>query len=164
MSSHGMSRRLEDLADFFQPKVAAFLAASQAAGYPLRLTRTLTDQTTQAALYAVGRRPLTGQETDRLRQEGLFPASQAAPVTNAPDARSTPHGPLWEGKALAFDCIPLTPTGAAWWGAPDQVWRVLYRLAERHGLDALGDPWGEYLSFDKGHFAEPGWKIYQALP
>ena len=156
-----MSRKLDDLASFFQPKIAAFLTASQAAGYPLKLTRTLTDQATQAALYAVGRRPLTAPEADRLRTEGLFPASQATPVTNAADARSTPHGPLWEGKALAIDVVPLTPAGAAWWGAPNQVWQLLYTLAERYGLDALGDPWGQFVSWDKGHFQEPGWKVYQ---
>lgn len=60
---------------------------------------------------------------------------------------------------LAFDCIPTDEAGRPIWDATPQVWEKLYKVAEEVGLDALGDPWGEYLPWDLGHFQEPGWKI-----
>jgi len=149
-----MSRSIDDLRPWFQPKVRAFIEQAKAQGIPLKITRTATTEPVQAALYAIGRRPLTEGEEVILKVEGLYPASQEKTVTNAAHASDTPHGTL-----LAFDCVPIADTGKLWYDAPKKIWNALYIIAERCGLDALGDSWGQFLSKDKGHFQEPGWRI-----
>ena len=157
-----MSRAISDLAPFFKPKAQVFLSRCEAAGYPLRITRTLTTELVQGALYAVGRRPLTIEEERALREEGLYPDSLMRVRTNAERADATPHGPIWEGKALGFDVVPLI-NGQPWWAAPDNVWKAIYKIAEQCGLDALGDRWGQFMSQDKGHFQEPGWWLLKGV-
>ena len=148
-----MSRNLDNLAHWFQPKAVAFQAACLLAGYPIKIIRTLTDEATQNALWTIGRGVLTIEQEKLLRDQGLFPSSQVKPRTNAEHANQTPHG-----LGLAFDCIPLK-SGQPWWDF--NQWGTLYKIAENCGLDALGDPWGEFVSYDKGHFQEPGWRVYK---
>ena len=92
-------------------------------------------------------------ESANLTAEGLYPSSFSKTRTNAKNASRTPHG-----SGLAFDCVPWKD-GKPWWKAPKYVWDKLYKVAEKCGLDAMGDPWGEYLSWDKGHMQEPGWRL-----
>lgn len=148
-----MSRSIDDLLYWFQPKVASFQSRCLVAGYPIKILRTLTDEPTQNAIWTIGRGVLTLEQELLLKNQGLFPSSQDKPRTNAEHANQTPHG-----LGLAFDCIPLK-AGQPWWDF-DQ-WIILYKIAEKCGLDALGDSWGEFMSSDKGHFQEPGWRVYK---
>ena len=63
--------------------------------------------------------------------------------------------------ALATDVVPLKDDGVAWWDCPNAMWQELYLIAGKFcGLDALGDPHGRFLAWDKGHFEEG---IYQLM-
>jgi hypothetical protein len=150
-----MSRALEDLRDWFRPKAFRFVAECEKDGFALRIVRTLTTELVQHAIWKIGREALTNDEKVALLAEGLYPDSFEHTRTNAAHAGLTPHG-----AGLAFDCLPLKD-GKAWLNPPDEVWQRLYKVAERCGLDALGDPWGEFVSYDKGHFQEPGWRVYK---
>ena len=150
-----MSRSIEDLLPWFQPKVRAFVGRCQNEGQAILIIRTLTTDAIQGALYAIGRRELTAAEAACLRAEGLYPNDLTHIRTNAPTAADTAHG-----QGLAFDAIPLTD-GKPWWEAPRKIWHALYSIAEGCGLDAMGDAWGEFVASDQGHFQEPGWGIYR---
>jgi hypothetical protein len=154
----GMSRELVTLKSWFQPKVHEFVKRTDAAGLPVLITRTFTSGYTQGLLYKVGREELTNAEIRHLTNEGVWAGRQDRIVTNAKEHFKTPHG-----LGLAFDCVPYKVQlgqRKLWWKAPDSVWVKLYDIGEDCGLDALGDEWGEYVKWDKGHFQEPGWKIY----
>lgn len=149
-----MSRNINDLVPWFSIKVKAFISALDTAKIEHRVVSTFRRNDVQEALFAVGRRILTKQEETVLRVEGLYPESQDKPITNAATSLSSAHG--W---ALAFD-IELMKNGIGWKNVPKEVWQEVYKVAEACGLDALGDPWGEYVPGDLGHFQEPGWRIY----
>jgi hypothetical protein len=150
-----MSRKIEDLVPWFQPKVIEFKKHCERIKLPILITRTLTDDFTQEAIWTVGRGVLSTEQTRRLKEEGLYPQDTSKVKTKARYARETPHG-----CGLAFDGIVLLD-GKPWWSVPDHVWKAVYNVAERCGLDAMGDKWGEFLSWDPGHFSEPGWWIYR---
>lgn len=154
-----MSRQIKHLKDWFQPKVVYFINMCGSAQYPLLITRTLTTETEQSLLYKLGRENITTAEIDFLKNRGIYPGRSDRMVTRAPHAEMTAHG-----VGLAFDCIPVTEYGAPIWDTPQKIWKVIYRIAEECGLDAMGDPWGEYLPWDKGHMQEPGWSIYSSSP
>lgn len=139
------SRRLEDLHPIVAAKVRAFLGLAEQAGIPLLVTQTYRSPEEQAALYAKGR-DAEGRIVDATKV-----------VTNAPPGTSAHE------YGMAVDVVPLKPNGKPWWTAPAGIWNQLYKLAEQVGLDALGDRWGEYVSWDKGHFQEPGWKYLKSL-
>lgn len=62
--------------------------------------------------------------------------------------------------SVATDVIPVDNFGTPLWDTPDAIWQALYQVAGRFcGLDALGDPWGRFLAWDKGHFEEPSFRI-----
>jgi len=151
-----LSRHIEDLKDWFQPKVLKFQDRCSSSDISILITRTSTDDFTQEALWTIGRGVLTIEQVNRLKLEGLYPDDLTKIKTNAQHASDTPHG-----LGLAFDCVPLDKSGHPWWSAPDTIWQTLYAIAEKCGLDALGDPWGEFVSWDKGHFQEPGWRVYR---
>ncbi len=153
-----MSRAIEDLKPWFQPKVRAFLGRCQNEGQAVRLVRTLTTDDIQAALFAIGRSELTAAQAVLLRNEGLYPDDLTRVRTRAQTAQDTAHG-----VGLAFDLVPLLE-GKPWDHAPSKIWQALYHIAEGCGLDAMGDGWGEFLASDKGHFQEPGWRIYRPIP
>ena len=151
-----MSRNIHDLREWFAVKVLAFQFKCVKDGHEIRIVRTLTTDLTQGALHAIGRRPLTIEESADLRKEGLYPDNLDKVRTNARTAMDTPHG-----LGLAFDCI-LLKDGIPWDNPPDEAWQNVYRIAEQCGLDPMGDKkFGEYMSFDKGHFSEMGWKLYK---
>jgi hypothetical protein len=151
-----MGRSPDELRLWFRPKVSAFCAQAEAVGYPLRVVRTGTSDLVQGALYAIGRRELTLEEKEALLADGLYPDSFEHTRTKAAHAADTPHG-----CGLAFDVVVLQQDGKVWKQPPVVVWQALYKVAERCGLDALGDPWGEFVSWDPGHFQEPGWRLYR---
>lgn len=133
-----MSRDLADLHPIVRAKAEAFVAETrERSGLVLIVTHTYRSIEEQAALYALGR-DANGTVVD-----------PGKVVTNARPGTS-PHN-----FRLAFDVVPMRD-GRAWYEAPDALWRSLYAIAEKVGLDALGDRWGAYLSWDKGHFEEPG--------
>ena len=61
--------------------------------------------------------------------------------------------------AMAVDLVPMNEDGTLDWSPNEDFWELLYGLGWRCGLDALGDPVGAYLSWDKCHFEEPAWKL-----
>ena len=134
-----MSKSLADLHPFVQEKAKALIAQAEAEGIRLLVTHTHRSFEEQEMLYAQGR------------------TAPGKIVTNAKGGE-TPHN-----YRLAFDVVALDEAGQPWWDAPPPVWQALYRIAERVGLDALGDKWGEFLSWDKGHFHEPGWRVLRAV-
>lgn len=152
-----MSRRIEDLRFWFQVKPRTFKKMARDAGHPILITRTLVKSKTQQLLYKVGRKPLNEEEIIHLKNQGVWPGRQSAIVTYAQFAGATAHG-----CGLAFDCIPVSERGSPIWNTPQSIWKLLYKIAEKIGLDAMGDEWGEFLAWDKGHFAEPGWRLYKS--
>ena len=129
------SRALTDLHPFVKAKAQAFIARANDRGIVVLITATRRTPQEQEAYYDQGR-SLPGKI-----------------VTNA-HAADTPHC-----FGLAFDCVPLKADGTADWNAPATTWHSLYQIAEIVGLDALGDPHGEFVSWDLGHFQEPGWRL-----
>lgn len=85
------SRNIEDLHSSIQPKAKAFLAATKAAGYNVRITSTLRDNAYQNSLYAQGR-----------TKPGKI-------VTYAKAGQS------WHNFGLAFDFAVLEPDGDINW-------------------------------------------------
>lgn len=61
---------------------------------------------------------------------------------------------------LAFDWVPLTPDGKAWWDAPLSVWEQVGRLGE-----SLGLTWGgRWKTPDKPHFEyHPGFTVQDLI-
>jgi len=134
-----MSRSLDDLHPWVKAKAEALLQRAAAQDIRLLVTQTRRTPAEQDTLYAQGR------------------TAPGKIVTNAKGGE-TPHN-----FGLAFDAIPVDERGNPIWDTPPTVWRILYRIAEEVGLDALGDRWGEYVSWDPGHFQEPGWRVVKAL-
>lgn len=67
---------------------------------------------------------------------------------------------------LAFDLVPLTGTGAAWWEAPQKVWQDLGRIGRSLGLTWGGDftPTATLPQGDRPHFEyHPGFGIADLL-
>lgn len=61
---------------------------------------------------------------------------------------------------LAFDWVPLTSDGKAWWEAPESIWQTVGRLGESLGL-AWG---GRWKTPDRPHFEyHPGFTIQDLL-
>ena len=95
------------------------------------------------------------------RETGEWEVSDAALIVTKAKPGLTPHNAITrkgDRAALAFDCIPLKPTGEPDWLVAVSFWDTLYELAWKCGLDPLGDRIGAYLPGDMGHFEEPGWK------
>lgn len=93
------SRSLDDLAAPVRAAALAMLAKCQTAGIDLLIYCTLRSNSEQAALYAQGR-----------TKPGVV-------VTNAGQGQSM-HNPDKNGKAWAFDAVPLINGKAAWDNAP----------------------------------------------
>ena len=127
------NRRLEDLHPWVQAKAERFLQKCKAGGRPVLIYETYRSAEDQDKKFAEGKS----------------------------DAKA---GESAHQYGLAFDCVPLGPaSGDIWWDAPDKVWEFLYSMGAACGLDPLGDKYGEYLPWDKGHMQEPGWKIVKDL-
>lgn len=95
------------------------------------------------------------------RETGEWEVSDANLIVTKAKPGSTPHNAITkdgERAALAFDCVPLKPSGEPDWRVDMGFWDALYELAWKVGLDPLGDTIGEFLQGDLGHLQEPGWK------
>jgi len=127
------NRSLDDLHPWVKAKAERFLEKCRGGGFPVLIYETWRSPEDQNARFGEGKS----------------------------DARA------WESPhqyGLAFDCVPFAEGGlVAWWEAPDKVWSYLYSMAAACGLDPLGDIYGEYLPWDKGHFQEPGWRLVKDL-
>lgn len=128
------SRDIHDLHPFMREKARVFLIKAAEASIALLVTRTYCSVEEQDELYAQGR------------------TKPGKVVTNAKGGESA------HNFRLAFDCVPIDDKKQPIWNAPDSVWQVLYAIADKVGLDAMGAKGGEYLSWDKGHFSEGGWR------
>lgn len=127
------SRSLDDLHPWVKAKAERFVEKCRVLSRPVLIYETLR----------------TPEEQDQKYAEGKSEAK----------AWESPHQ-----YGLAFDCVPLCQDGkTAWWGAPENIWEFLYSMGASCGLDPLGDKYGEYLPWDKGHMQEPGWKLVKDL-
>ena len=126
------SRSLEDLAAPVKSAALAMLARCRAAGLEVLIYCTLRSNDEQAALYAQGR-------------------TKPGPVlTNAGPGRSM-HNPDGQGRAWAFDAVPLVSGKAAW----DDVVMVtkMGEIGEACGLEWAGS-WRGPLR-ERVHFQMP---------
>jgi len=130
------SRNIWDLHPIVRLKADVFKELCKKDGIEVLIYFTYRSVNEQNKLYQIGRR---GVEGERI-------------VTKAKGGESA------HNYRAAFDCVPLKD-GQPWWDAPDRIWKTMGGAAEKVGLDWMGDQWGEYLPWDKGHFQEPGWKI-----
>ena len=169
--------RLDGCHPLVRTKGHAAIAAAAASGHRLFLVRSWSSYAEQMGIYQIGRTqnpaPAAWEETGRVR-------TKAKPGLSAHNVLTAANMP----SAMAFDLIPIDQDGRPLWipagpdGAPMeteeqnelrwlrtygrrsvQIWEELYRTFARFGLDALGDTWGAFLAWDKGHFEEPGWKL-----
>lgn len=112
------SRLLSDLAEPVRAAALRFVDLCNAAGVPVLIYCTLRSNAEQAGLYALGR-----SKPGRI-------------VTNAKPGQSL-HNPDGDGKAWAFDAVPLLPDGRAAWGA-DSLIDKMGECGERAGLEWAG--------------------------
>lgn len=111
------SRNLADLAGPVQSAARAMLAAADLQGFGLLVYCTLRSHAEQADLYASGR-------------------TRTGPIlTNAKPGQSL-HNPGADGKAWAFDCVPMRG-GIAQWGDAAAL-QKMGELGERYGLEWAG--------------------------
>jgi hypothetical protein len=161
---------LAECAMHVQPKAYAFLTRAEARGFRLLIVRAWASLAQQMEIYKIGRRYEAGQWV--VQDERLI-RTRAKPGESPHNVVTTADRPA----AMAFDCIPLDDHDRPLWlmegetpvlldnrwvkgtGLIERVaWQTLYTMAGQCGLDPYGDPWGAYLSGDKGHFEQPGWK------
>lgn len=120
--------------------------------YSLLVVRVYAKPESQLALWKQGREFISA--TGQWVVTGKV-VTQAAPGMSPHEIVTADGLPA----SVATDVVPLKD-GQPWWDAPDDVWNSLYQIAGKYcGLDALGDPWGRFLGWDKGHFEEPGWQL-----
>lgn len=128
------SRSLDDLAAPVKSAALAMLARCRAAGLEVLIYCTLRSNDEQASLYAQGR-------------------TKPGPVlTNAGPGRSM-HNPDVQGRAWAFDAVPLVNGKAAW----DDAAMVdkMGNIGEACGLEWAGR-WPGALR-ERVHFQMPRW-------
>ena len=120
-----------------------------------------------------------GREWDKANRKYVV-VDKSLVVTNAFPDETAHCVTTLDGKpaAVGIDLIPLDLEGRPLWSLPAEspiqlearwtqtykipqqiVWEEIYALASKSGLDPLGDAWGKFLSWDKGHFEEPGWDV-----
>lgn len=112
------SRLLSDLAEPVRVAAIRFVDLCNASGVAVSIYCTLRSNSEQAGLYALGR-----------TKPGRI-------VTNAKPGHSL-HNPDGDGKAWAFDAVPLLPDGRAAWGA-DSLIDKMGECGERAGLEWAG--------------------------
>lgn len=122
---------------------------------PLLIVHGWRSMAQQHAIYEQGR--AINRETGEWEiVDAKAVVTKAKPGTSAHNVITKREG---QPAALGVDVIPLAPTGQPDWNVADHFWSALYLLAWECGLDPLGDRIGAYLSGDKGHFEEPGWRL-----
>lgn len=112
------SRSIDDLAPDVRAAAERFLAECDRAGLRVLIYCTLRSNAEQAGLYASGR-----------TVDGPI-------LTNAGPGKSL-HNPGPDGKARAFDAVPLLSSGRAAWAHPGLV-DAMGACGERAGLDWAG--------------------------
>lgn len=135
-----MTRDLNQLHPIVRAKAEAWMQLCRDHGIEILIYFTFRSIEEQNELYQIGRRGRKGEKI----------------VTKARGGESS------HNYRASFDAVPMRE-GKPWWKAPERIWQLMGKLAEQVGLDWLGDEWGEYLPWDKGHFQEPGWKHIKEL-
>lgn len=169
---------LDKTAPIVKAKVTEMLARAEAKhNYSLLIVFAYRSGAEQYELLKKGR-----QWSDQTQSWVVVDKSQV--VTNAAP-ESSAHCVVTVGgdpAAVGVDIIPLDTNGKPLWPLPNETpeafqarwltsykvseqdaWNEIYILASKVGLDALGDPWGKFLKWDKGHFEEPGWDVEGVL-
>lgn len=130
------SRSIEDLDDYTHDAAIVHKQLCAAEGVDLLIYCTKRENEEQDALYAIGRTKL-----------GKI-------VTNARAGESA-HNPDEEGKASAYDCVPLLH-GKPMWDTKHPAWAVVIRCGEEAGLVASARWTGKLR--ESAHFQNPSWK------
>jgi len=131
----GTEKKLATLEPSFRLKIEVLLHELEQMGIKCVITSARRTMAEQAKLYAQGR------------------TTHGAIVTKADKGQSS------HNFGLAVDLCPLNPAGELWWNAPDDVWHVIARTAEKNGLEA-GYFWKGFV--DKPHIQDRDWKLAQA--
>lgn len=134
------SRDLNDLRDDVRFMALAHIDCCKREGVDLLIYCTMRGSEEQAELYAQGR-STTGKV-----------------VTNARPGQSA-HNPQKDGKAVAYDCVPLQH-GKAVWGSSSKedarLWAIVVRCGESVGLEASAR-WQGKLK-EQAHFQLKNWR------
>lgn len=127
------SRKLEDLTPHMEELARKFLRLCEEDGIPVLIYCTLRSNEEQAELYASGR-----TKPGRIK-------------TNARPGQSS-HNPDKNGKARAFDCVPLVQGKPAW--DDKALYLHIGIIGESLGLKWAGR-WSGKLK-ETAHFSEDG--------
>ena len=134
------SRDLNDLRDDVRFMALAHIDCCKRESVDLLIYCTLRGNEEQAQLYAQGR------------------TAPGKIVTNARPGQSA-HNPQKDGKAAAYDCVPLR-NGKPVWSASSKedvaLWAIVVRCGESAGLEASAR-WTGKLK-EQAHFQLKGWK------
>jgi len=146
--------RLERAHPLHRARVNEFLLQAGRAGVSLLIVRVYATPAEQLDKWRQGR--VFNKATGFWEIMDLkLVVTRASPGTSAHEIVGVDSVPA----ALATDIIPVDGAGKPQWNTPDEVWKKLYKIAERVGLDAYGDPFGRYLGWDRGHFEEPAYHV-----
>jgi hypothetical protein len=146
--------RLERAHPIHRARMAEFLRLAEQQGFSLLVVRVYASPAEQLDKWRQGRRYNKASGRWEVADEKLL-VTRAKPGSSAHEVVGVDAVPA----ALATDIVPVDAAGKPIWNTPDSVWTQLWDLAARAGLDALGDPWGRFLGFDKGHLEEPAWQV-----
>ena len=146
--------RIDEMAAFLREPVREFIAAVQKdTGYQLFVVFTWRSSAKQSALYQQGR--------EFKREDGIWVVvNRDAVVTDAPAGQS-PHNVVTKEGApasVAIDTVPIVAGGQLLWGLSREMWKPIWAIAWKFGLDPLGDSIGSYYQKDLCHFEEPAWQ------
>lgn len=169
-----MNLKIERLAQVAEPVRHAFNDFHRQAlekKFPLLVVRSWSPVADQLTLWRLGR--IQDSKGIWTVNDKKLVRTNAPPGTSAHNVCTPNHLPA----ALAIDIIPLDRHGVPLWAVPgekprdlevrwvqafdlkeDEAWTELYEIAHACGLDALGDPRGAYLPWDKGHIQAVEWK------
>lgn len=134
------SRDINDLRDDVRFMALAHIDCCKREAVDLLIYCTLRSNEEQAQLYSQGR------------------GTPGKIVTNARPGQSA-HNPQKDGKAVAYDCVPLR-NGKPVWSASSKedaaLWSIVVRCGETVGLEASAR-WAGKLK-EQAHFQLKGWK------
>lgn len=130
------SRKLDDLNQATKQMADMHVRFCKVRGVDLLIYCTLRSNAEQNELYAIGR------------------TAKGDIVTNARAGQSA-HNPDDNGKASAYDCVPLIH-GKAMWAGKHPSWAIVIAAGEEAGLLASAR-WTGKLK-EQAHFQSPDWK------
>jgi len=146
--------RLERAHPLHRARMAEFLRLAGRAGFSLLIVRVYATPAEQLEKWRQGRVCNKASGFWEISDVKLI-VTKAKPGSSAHEVVSLEGVPA----AMATDVIPVDGAGKPQWQTPDEIWKLLYTYAAKAGLDALGDPWGRYLGWDKGHLECPAWSL-----